>query len=413
MTPAQIARTAHDAGFRGHNLVIAVAVALAESGGRPDAHNNVAPDNSYGLWQINMLGGLGPERRAQFHLHDNGQLLTPSVNARAAWAISSHGTNWHPWSTYTNGAYTGHLDAARHAVDALGSGRTHPVTPTRPAHVRVVLDLAELTRLAQLFEHAAHRVAHTRLALGRLAADLEPARARLADPAVATLIADLFATLAAPTQLALAQDRLDRQGTYAQRVRDLADSADGADNRWSPAEKRAFRHGIGPTLDPYERAVREALVHGRITRGRHVLASIGPAGGATGHRTPGHKHPEPAHNGHLPASALHSIGDGEKLASAPAAHFRAMDARAGTVGLNLHANSGYRTEAEQAVLYDRYRHGQGALAAPPGHSTHGLGLSVDIDVRNPAVLTWLRRHAAGFGFVNDVPSEPWHWTWKG
>jgi hypothetical protein len=168
VTPAQIARTARDAGFRGHNLVIAVAVALAESGGRPDAHNSVPPDNSYGLWQINMLGGLGPERRAQFHLHDNNQLLTPSVNARAAWAVSSHGTNWHPWSTYTNGAYRGHLDAAHRAVDALGSGRSHPVTPSRPAHVRVVLDLAELTRLAQLFEHCAQRVGHARVALRRL-----------------------------------------------------------------------------------------------------------------------------------------------------------------------------------------------------------------------------------------------------
>jgi hypothetical protein len=35
-------------------------------------------------------------------------------------------------------------------------------------------------------------------------------------------------------------------------------------------------------------------------------------------------------------------------------------------GLDLHANPGYRTEAQQAVLYERFRHGQSALAAAPG-----------------------------------------------
>jgi hypothetical protein len=27
-------------------------------------------------------------------------------------------------------------------------------------------------------------------------------------------------------------------------------------------------------------------------------------------------------------------------------------------------------------------------------------------------LTWLRDNAATYGFVNDVPSEPWQWTYK-
>ena len=75
-------------------------------------------------------------------------------------------------------------------------------------------------------------------------------------------------------------------------------------------------------------------------------------------------------------------------------------------------NSGYRTYAEQAALYEAYRNGTGNLAAPPGRSTHGLGLSADINVPDARTLAWLRRHADEYGFVNDVPSEPWHWTYR-
>jgi LAS superfamily LD-carboxypeptidase LdcB len=75
-------------------------------------------------------------------------------------------------------------------------------------------------------------------------------------------------------------------------------------------------------------------------------------------------------------------------------------------------NSGYRTYAEQAALYQAYRSGTGNLAAAPGHSTHGLGLSADIQVTDPATLRWLRANAGSYGFVNDVPSEAWHWTWR-
>jgi len=33
-------------------------------------------------------------------------------------------------------------------------------------------------------------------------------------------------------------------------------------------------------------------------------------------------------------------------------------------------------------------------------------------VTDPATLHWLRAHAGTYGFVNDVPSEAWHWTWR-
>ncbi|TDC20622.1 hypothetical protein E1265_21365 [Streptomyces sp. 8K308] len=120
LTPAQIARVAKDAGFSGNALQIAVAVALGESGGRTDAHNAVPPDNSYGLWQINMLGSLGPARRRQFGLSSNNELFNASTNARAAYAISSRGTNFRPWSVYTNGTYRMHMNRAADGVRGVG-----------------------------------------------------------------------------------------------------------------------------------------------------------------------------------------------------------------------------------------------------------------------------------------------------
>ena len=116
LSAEQIARHAYEAGFRGQGLTTAVAVALAESGGRTTAHNATPPDNSYGLWQINMLGALGPERRHQYHLKSNDQLFDPDTNARVANSISSDGHDFTPWSTYTNGAYKDHLTAARKAA---------------------------------------------------------------------------------------------------------------------------------------------------------------------------------------------------------------------------------------------------------------------------------------------------------
>lgn len=122
LSPEQVARHAHDAGFRGQDLTIAVAVALAESGGDPRAHNATPPDNSYGLWQVNMLGAMGPARRREFGLESNRELFDPAVNARAANRISGDGQSWTPWTTYTSGAYKRHLDEARRGVDAMKRG---------------------------------------------------------------------------------------------------------------------------------------------------------------------------------------------------------------------------------------------------------------------------------------------------
>jgi hypothetical protein len=101
----ELLRTLSDAGFRGDGLRTAWSVAMAESGGRPRALADDSDDLSYGLFQINMIGDLGPDRRAQYNLSSNEDLYNPKTNAHVAFLMSQRGTNWSPWTTYTGGAY--------------------------------------------------------------------------------------------------------------------------------------------------------------------------------------------------------------------------------------------------------------------------------------------------------------------
>lgn len=101
-----VARAAYDAGIRSPvPLAQATAIAMAESGGNERAHNRVPPDDSYGLWQINMRGELGEERRRGLGLTSNEDLYDVATNARAMFTISSGGTNWRPWTTFGGARY--------------------------------------------------------------------------------------------------------------------------------------------------------------------------------------------------------------------------------------------------------------------------------------------------------------------
>ena len=129
MDAAEIATVAKAAGLSGDKVAVAVAIALAESGGNPRAHNRVPPDNSYGLWQINMLGSLGPARRKALGLSSNDELFNPAVNARAMMMISNNGANWRPWTTYTRGTYLRFMSEARAASGGAGPVTTPAALP--------------------------------------------------------------------------------------------------------------------------------------------------------------------------------------------------------------------------------------------------------------------------------------------
>ena len=97
--------------------MIAVAIAWAESGLRtdaigynrdPDTHQVLSRDR--GLWQINDYWHPDVSDACAFDRY---------CNAQAMYRISSNGTNWHPWSTYENGAYRQYFAAAMIAVSAL------------------------------------------------------------------------------------------------------------------------------------------------------------------------------------------------------------------------------------------------------------------------------------------------------
>jgi hypothetical protein len=91
-------------GFRGERLKQAWAVAKKESSGRPRSHNrnSATGDNSYGLFQINMIDSLGPARRKQFNLKSNEDLFDPIRNAQIAYVMSNKGKNWSAWNGITD-----------------------------------------------------------------------------------------------------------------------------------------------------------------------------------------------------------------------------------------------------------------------------------------------------------------------
>lgn len=119
----------------GEPLVLAVAIALAESGGNPLAHANTSREDSRGLWQINV--------RAH-PTWANRNLYDPATNAQAMAEISSGGTNWQPWSTYTNGRYRQFEGRVRDKLTVDGTGtipgiNAGTVDPTDPASVAAAL----------------------------------------------------------------------------------------------------------------------------------------------------------------------------------------------------------------------------------------------------------------------------------
>ena len=115
LTQYQLVELLSAVGFKGSALKTAWAVAMRESHGHPTSHNQNAStgDNSYGLFQINMLGSLGIDRREKFNIANNAELLDPVTNAQAAYYMTNGGSDWGSWGLGPN-AYDG--SAAEPAV---------------------------------------------------------------------------------------------------------------------------------------------------------------------------------------------------------------------------------------------------------------------------------------------------------
>lgn len=113
LTAQEIAGAAQQAGFTGQDLVIAVAVAFAESSGETtQVHPNDDGSTDYGLWQINTVHGS---------LLNQGDKFNPIDNARMAYTVWRD-SGWGAWTTYNTGAYLPYMARAQ-----LAAG--NPVSP--------------------------------------------------------------------------------------------------------------------------------------------------------------------------------------------------------------------------------------------------------------------------------------------
>jgi hypothetical protein len=99
LTDSQLIELLQAVGFKGQDLKEAWAIAKKESHGSPLSHNGnrKTGDNSYGLFQINMIGSLGDARRTKFNLASNAELFNPVVNAQIAYFMSGGGKDWSAW----------------------------------------------------------------------------------------------------------------------------------------------------------------------------------------------------------------------------------------------------------------------------------------------------------------------------
>jgi len=142
-TASELFQAARAAGLGAAAAAIATAIALAESGGDDTARGDLNLQDaqwgpSVGVWQIRTLRsqtGTGGDRDIN--------ALTGNLARQAAAMnrISSGGTNWTPWTMYTNGRYRNFMGQAESA--AVGGGATPQSLPGVPDPTGTLDDLLQ------------------------------------------------------------------------------------------------------------------------------------------------------------------------------------------------------------------------------------------------------------------------------
>lgn len=123
-------------------------------------------------------------------------------------------------------------------------------------------------------------------------------------------------------------------------------------------------------------------------------------------------------NGRLADDQLVEVAAGQRLAKTAASSWQEMSAAAAADGVQLGLSDSYRSyDAQVAVRASR---GDRVATAEPGHSVHGLGTAVDVNVGDPKVVAWLKANSARFGWQNPAWAqepgknlEPWHYEHTG
>jgi hypothetical protein len=113
-----VAEAAKEAGFSENALIKAVAIAMAESGGKSKLvyrGRSGHSEHSMGLFQVNTKA----HDVRDYGLANKSELLDPLKNAKAAYEISNHGKNFSPWSTYKDGKFEKYMKLAKKAVSEI------------------------------------------------------------------------------------------------------------------------------------------------------------------------------------------------------------------------------------------------------------------------------------------------------
>jgi zinc D-Ala-D-Ala carboxypeptidase len=130
----------------------------------------------------------------------------------------------------------------------------------------------------------------------------------------------------------------------------------------------------------------------------------------------------------------------EKLHSEATIVFKEMQAKAKLDGIGIVPISGFRTVADQELLFKRQINRQqgsveaaARLSAPAGYSEHHTGYAIDIgeesspntdlklEFEYTAAYSWLKNKAESYRFILSFPKnnsqgvsfEPWHWRYVG
>ena len=111
-----VAQYAHEAGFRGEDHAIVVALSEPESNRESRAHNGADPHSgSFGLLQINGVHLSGGGVCEGWMVDD---LYDPVLNLVAAFRVyEANGRSFQPWGAYTSGLHVRWLPTAKCALD--------------------------------------------------------------------------------------------------------------------------------------------------------------------------------------------------------------------------------------------------------------------------------------------------------
>ena len=96
---------------------------------------------------------------------------------------------------------------------------------------------------------------------------------------------------------------------------------------------------------------------------------------------------------------------GEGMRPDVAAAYDRMAAAAAADGIALVVNSGFRSDAEQAALFEQ--NPDPRMVAPPGTSLHRC--ATELDLGPPAAYGWLAANAERYGFLQRYSWEAWHY----